>query len=69
MKGYIIVSIGNSSEEDYICATGYGDHVRKVFLKKKTAEEFCKSLQTDYDIDDPENPYEFKLEKVEIVKD
>jgi hypothetical protein len=40
MKGYIIISIGNDPEDDYICATGFNDHIRKVFLNKKSAEKF-----------------------------
>ena len=69
MKGYIIVSIGNSSDEDYICATGYDDHVRKVFFVKKTAQKFMKQLNKDYKLDEHENPYDFTLEEVEIITD
>lgn len=68
MRGYIIISIGNSSEEDYICVTGFDDHIRKVFLAKDVAEKFCDDLQRLYDADDPDNIYEFRLEEVEIIE-
>jgi hypothetical protein len=74
MKGYIIISIGNCVEDDYICATGFDDDgfdddVRKIFINKATAEKFCKNLQRLYDLDQPDNPYEFRLEEVEIIED
>lgn len=67
MKGYIIVSIGNSSDEDYICVKEFGGRMRKVFLKKRSAVKFCKELQKQYDEYDPKNLYEFSLEEVDIV--
>jgi hypothetical protein len=69
MKGYIIVSIGNDSSEDYICATGYDDNVRRVFFNKKTANRFIKTLNKAFREDNHSNPYEFTLEEVEIVTD
>ena len=60
-KGYIIVSIGNKKSEDLICAE------EKVFLSKKKALKFCKELQKEYDLDNPENPYMFKLKEIEII--
>jgi hypothetical protein len=68
MKGYIIISIGNDPEDDYICATGFNDHIRKVFLNKKSAEKFCEDLQKSFDEDDCDNPYEFRLEEIEIIE-
>jgi len=66
--GYIIVSIGNQVSEDYICARRFcSSDNRQVFLNLKDAEEFCKELQTEYDLDDPDNPYEFKIEEVDVV--
>ena len=69
MKGYIIVSIGNDSNEDYICATGYDDNIRKVFFSKKIALQFIKQLNKDYRLDEHENPFHFTVEEVEIITD
>jgi len=69
MKGYIICSIGNNRSEDYICVTGFDDNIRKVFFSKEKATKFCKKLQKQYDLDDPDNIYEFQVKEVEIITD
>ena len=62
--GYIIVSYGDDSSQDFIA--GYGKR-RQVYLKKSEATKAYKALQKEYDEDDPNNPYDFQLEEIEII--
>ncbi|HUU87036.1 MAG TPA: hypothetical protein VMX17_04695 [Candidatus Glassbacteria bacterium] len=67
MKAYIVVHIGNAPEEDLICVRGIDEMKRRVFIRKKKAKTFCKKLQEYYDSDDPDNLYEFQIEKVKLT--
>jgi hypothetical protein len=67
MKGYIIISVGNDPQDDYVCASEYGKDIGLVFKNKTTAEKYMKRIQKAHDKHN--DVYNFFLQEVEIIED